>query len=616
MLKGHPKGLFVAFFTNMGERFGYYTMLAIFLLYLQSKFGWSTAEAGRIYGFFLFGVYFLPLLGGFIADNILGYGKTILLGIIVMFIGYGLLAMPGTGEYFIYLALVVISLGTGLFKGNLQALVGNMYDDPKYSKYRDSAFNVFYMGINIGAFFAPSAAGAMRNWILSRSGFTYDSAIPSLAHKYLNHTLENTAQLEQFARSQAGGHFTDLAQFCQQYIHCISQAYNAGFAVAGISMIASLLIFIGFRKYYKSADVTHKQQKANKSANLVELTPAQTKDRLVALGLVFFVVMFFWMAFHQNGFTLTIFARDYTVSAVSKGTAVIFNLSTLLPVLVMILGIVLLFGKNNSSKMKITGGALAVISLIIAYFTISSLPVEGNKISPEIFQQFNPIFIVFLTPVILGPSGCGKTTLLKCMNRLTDLYPELKVSGEIMIGDRNVFDPDADIYALRQSMGLLSQRPYPLPMTIYNNIAYALKLRGIRNRRLMHKLVMEYLRQAALYDEVRDRLREPASRLSIGQQQRLCLARGLAVNPDIILADEPTSALDPISSRFIDEKFQEIKKDYTIVVVTHIMRQAKRLADNVIFMYLGEVIEQGPAREFFENPRQEKTKLYLEGMFT
>ena len=183
MLKNHPKGLLVAFFANMGERFGYYTMLAIFLLYLQSKFGWSTSEAGRIYGIFLFGVYFLPLLGGYISDNILGYGKTIVIGIIVMFIGYGLLAVPGNGVFFMYVALGVIALGTGLFKGNLQALVGNMYDESKYSHLRDSAFNLFYMGINIGAFFAPSAAGGMRNWILGRAGFTYDSAIPSLAHK-------------------------------------------------------------------------------------------------------------------------------------------------------------------------------------------------------------------------------------------------------------------------------------------------------------------------------------------------------------------------------------------------------------------------------------------------
>jgi phosphate transport system ATP-binding protein len=217
--------------------------------------------------------------------------------------------------------------------------------------------------------------------------------------------------------------------------------------------------------------------------------------------------------------------------------------------------------------------------------------------------------------VILGPSGCGKTTLLKCMNRLTDLYPELKVTGNIMINNNNVLDANEDIYMLRQHMGLLSQRPYPLPMTIYNNIAYAIKLRGVRKRRDIHKQVVKYLQQANLWDEVRDRLREPASRLSIGQQQRLCLARGLAVNPEIILADEPTSALDPISSQYIDEKFMELKNDYTIVLVTHILRQARRLADYVAFMYLGEIIEQGSVEEIFESPKMEKTRQYLRGTF-
>jgi proton-dependent oligopeptide transporter, POT family len=405
MFKGHPKGLFVAFFTNMGERFGYYTMLAIFVLYLQSKFGWSTTEAGHVYGAFLFGIYFLPLLGGYIADNVLGYGKTILLGIIVMFIGYGLLAVPGTGEFFIYIALAVISLGTGFFKGNLQALVGNLYDEAQFSKFRDSAFNIFYMGINIGAFFAPSAAEGMRNWIMHMKGFTYDQAIPDLAHKFLNGTLKAGPQMDQltnFAGLHTSAHFANLNEFCTQYISGISQAYNAGFGVAALSMIVSLLIFIGFRKYYKHADVTHKQKKADSSHKVVDLTPTQIKDRLVALGLVFFVVMFFWMAFHQNGFTLTIFARDYTVATVSKGTAIIFNLSTFLPILITALGIFLIFGKGNSSNTRIFGGVAAILSIAIGYYTISKLLPEGNHISPEIFQQFNPIFIVFLTPVIIG----------------------------------------------------------------------------------------------------------------------------------------------------------------------------------------------------------------------
>jgi len=217
--------------------------------------------------------------------------------------------------------------------------------------------------------------------------------------------------------------------------------------------------------------------------------------------------------------------------------------------------------------------------------------------------------------VILGPSGCGKTTLLKCMNRLTDLYPELKVTGKVLINDKNMLDPHADIVKLRQFMGLLSQRPYPLPMTIYNNIAYGLKLKGVKKRGELHKQVVHYLQTANLWDEVRTRLHEPASRLSIGQQQRLCLARGLAVNPEIILADEPTSALDPISSQYIETKFMELKNDYTIVLVTHVLRQAKRIANYVVFMYLGEVIEQGTVEEVLGNPKMEKTKQYLGGTF-
>jgi phosphate transport system ATP-binding protein len=217
--------------------------------------------------------------------------------------------------------------------------------------------------------------------------------------------------------------------------------------------------------------------------------------------------------------------------------------------------------------------------------------------------------------VILGPSGCGKTTLLKCLNRLTDLYPELKVTGEVMIDNNNILAAKEDIYKLRQQMGLLSQRPYPLPMTIFNNIAYALKLRGITDRRETRELVKQYLQQASMWEEIRNRLHEPASRLSIGQQQRLCLARGLAVNPEIILADEPTSALDPISSQFIEETFAKLKSNYTIILVTHILRQAKRIADNVVFMYLGDVIEHGSVEEVFGNPKMEKTKQYVGGTF-
>ncbi len=213
--------------------------------------------------------------------------------------------------------------------------------------------------------------------------------------------------------------------------------------------------------------------------------------------------------------------------------------------------------------------------------------------------------------VLLGPSGCGKTTLLKCLNRLTDLYPDLKLSGSILIDGENIFDSRKDITTIRQKMGLLLQRPYPLPMSIYDNIAYGLKLKGIRNKKVISTKVEKHLREVALWDEVKDRLKTSAQRLSIGQQQRLCLARGLAVEPEIILADEPSSALDPISSRVIEEEFIKLKSDYTIILVTHILRQAKRLADNVIFMYYGEIVESGPAEQIFENPQSEILKEYL-----
>lgn len=213
--------------------------------------------------------------------------------------------------------------------------------------------------------------------------------------------------------------------------------------------------------------------------------------------------------------------------------------------------------------------------------------------------------------VLLGASGCGKTTLLKCMNRLTDLYKELKVTGNIFIEHDDILNTTTHISALRQKMGLLSQRPYPLPVSIYKNVAYGIKLKGVRDKKLIEYHVEKHLREVGLWEEVKDRLNAPATSLSIGQQQRLCLARGLAVKPRIILADEPTSALDPISSKIIENLFRDLKQHYTIILVTHVLRQAIRLADHVVFMSDGEIVEQGPPDEIFENPRTEKLKEYL-----
>lgn len=237
----------------------------------------------------------------------------------------------------------------------------------------------------------------------------------------------------------------------------------------------------------------------------------------------------------------------------------------------------------------------------------------GNK---HILKDINVKIPEKKLTVILGPSGCGKTTLLKSLNRLTDLYPEVKTQGKIFNDNEDILHPKIEITELRKKMGLLAQSPYPLPMSIYDNITYGLRISGRRKKKYLNKRVEYYLRQVSLWEEVKDRLKDPASALSIGQQQRLCLARGLSVDPDIILADEPTSALDPVSSREIEELFLKLKQRYTIVMVTHILRQARRVADYVIFMYLGEIIEHGPAKNIFENPKNPITKSYIKGIYS
>jgi phosphate transport system ATP-binding protein len=217
---------------------------------------------------------------------------------------------------------------------------------------------------------------------------------------------------------------------------------------------------------------------------------------------------------------------------------------------------------------------------------------------------------------IIGPSGCGKTTLLRSFNRLIDSTEGVKVSGRVLVDDENILDPRTEVTHIRKKMGLLLQKPYPLPMSIYDNVAYGPRIHGIKDRKRLDEIVDRFLKKASLWDEVKDRLKEPASMLSVGQQQRLCLARGLAVEPEIILGDEPTSALDPQSSQRIEQTFTDLKRDYTIVIVTHILRQARRMADYVVFLYLGELIEQGPAWDFFNNPKQPMTREYIKGLIS
>ncbi|GHV00550.1 hypothetical protein FACS1894159_06480 [Bacteroidia bacterium] len=507
MFKNHPKGLLVLALTNMGERFGYYTMIAILTLYMQAKFGLSSAETSTIYGVFLALVYFLPLLGGLMADKLLGYGRTILLGTAVMFGGYLLLAMPTdadtAGKVMMFGALLLISLGTGFFKGNLQALVGNLYDSARYKARRDVAFSIFYMFINIGAFFAPSVANTINNAFLAREGFTYDALIAK-SYVALNDRVVDRAAFrsEVFAmypdrehndklvartRKQQGVIFVEdrdaalfrlkaagLAQltaagrivdpdmrvtpgeyelldsrdpadreataalkakiaaiavtdpalygdegdpekfavnFGESYVSkALIKSYNLAFGVACIGLLISVLIFLLFRRTWKEVDKTHRQQlreadrEGSQRSDVVTLSPREVRERVIALLLVFFVVIFFWMSFHQNGLCMTFFARDYTASGITPLHNMIFSLPVLLSFVVAMYGIYLatmgLFGGKRKAGTGIIVALLGLAGLAAFYFVdVRSAGEAVVKITPQIFQQFNPLFIVLLTPL-------------------------------------------------------------------------------------------------------------------------------------------------------------------------------------------------------------------------
>ncbi len=411
MFKGQPKGLFALALANTGERFGYYTMLAIFMLFLQAKFGWEQALASQVFSIFLALVYFMPVVGGWLADRI-GFGKCVVTGIAVMFIGYVALSIPTPantlGVSLMIGALALISVGTGLFKGNLQVLVGNLYDDPKYSAKRDSAFSLFYMAINIGAMFAPSAATAITNKFLAKAGLVYKADIPALAHQLIGNTItpDNASKLAdlQAMMPDAAVQAMDPVQFSQFYIDHLSSAYNMGFAVACFSLIVSVAIYFSCRAWFKHADVNAKQAaKAGNAANVVELTPKQTRERVTALVMVFAVVIFFWMAFHQNGQSLTWFARDYTQSQAVGATRFGFNIWILALVAASIYTLFAVF-QSESKKSKIICGVitLALWGGAVAIFMGLPNPLE---IQPQLFQQFNPFYVVFLTPISMAIFG-------------------------------------------------------------------------------------------------------------------------------------------------------------------------------------------------------------------
>lgn len=353
MFNKHPKGLIAASFANLGERFGFYTMMAILVLFLQAKFGLDGKEAGLIYSTFYFSIYILALIGGIIADRTRNYKGTIFTGIVLMAVGYLMLAIPSptpvaNKTLFLVItcaALFVIAFGNGLFKGNLQALVGQMYDNPQYSSMRDSGFSLFYMFINVGAIFAPFAAVGVRNWWLSTFGYNYDADLPALCHGHLAGTLTPEAVDTYSALATkatiSGTPVTDMTVFANEYLNVFTTGFHYAFGVAILAMVLSLVIFVINRK--KFPDPSKKVAAKAGDATAVEMNAQEVRQRMYALFAVFGVVIFFWFSFHQNGLTLTYFAKEYT-----------------------------------------------------------DLNLFGMAISAELFQSLNPIFVVSLTPVIMA----------------------------------------------------------------------------------------------------------------------------------------------------------------------------------------------------------------------
>ena len=360
MFEGQPKGLFALALANTGERFGYYTMLAVFALFLRANYGLSPAVAGTIYSSFLMFVYFFPLFGGMLADKF-GFGKMVTTGILIMFAGYLLLSVPlGGGNMALVVmlcALLLIGFGTGLFKGNLQVMVGDLYNDPKYAAKRDSGFSIFYMAINIGALFAPTAA----------------------------------IKIKEYAETALG--------------YSSNDAYHFSFAVACASLIISIAIYYIFRSTFRHTEGGTKKNavKADAVSNEPELSKEETKQRIVALCLVFAVVIFFWMAFHQNGLSLTYFADEFTAQSAEGLQSMCFDVWNLVLVIFIVYAGFSLF-QSKTAKGK--GIAAVVIIVAVALLVWKYGMVEGSvAVSAPIFQQFNPFYVVALTPVSMAIFG-------------------------------------------------------------------------------------------------------------------------------------------------------------------------------------------------------------------
>ena len=357
MFENQPKGLFALALANTGERFGYYTMLAVFALFLRANYGLSPALAGTIYSAFLMLVYFFPLIGGIMADKF-GFGRMVTTGIIIMFAGYLLLSVPLGGDtvalVVMLAALLLIGFGTGLFKGNLQVMVGDLYNDPQYKDKRDSGFSIFYMAINIGALFAPTAA----------------------------------IKIKEYAETSLG--------------YSSNDAYHFSFAVACASLVLSIAIYYLFRSTFRHTEGGVKKSASTESAPVEELSKEETKQRIVALCLVFAVVIFFWMAFHQNGLSLTYFADEFTAQSAQGLQAMCFDVWNLVAVIFIVYALFSLF-QSKTDKGKLISGIVILAALAFLFLQYDG---EGVvTVSAPIFQQFNPFYVVALTPVSMAIFG-------------------------------------------------------------------------------------------------------------------------------------------------------------------------------------------------------------------
>ena len=414
MFKGHPKGLFALALANTGERFGYYTMVAVFALFLRANFGFDAGTAGIIYSTFLGLVYFMPLIGGILADKY-GFGKMVTLGISVMFAGYVLLSFPLGGNTLAMIcmlaALLFISVGTGLFKGNLQVMVGNLYDDPKYASKRDSAFSLFYMAINIGALFAPTAAVEIKEWA-ETLGFTSNDA------------------------------------------------YHFSFAVACVSLIASMAIYYIFRPTFRH--VEGGKRKVGEQQIEDNLTPQQTKQRIVALCLVFAVVIFFWMAFHQNGLALTYFADEFTATESYGLQSMAFDVWNLALVIIAVYATFSIF-QSESAKGKLMSGAVGTAVLAFLVWRYTALTGEAVDVDAPIFQQFNPFYVVALTPVSMAIFGvlARKDKEPSAPRKIAYGMLVAAIGFVIMaVGSRGLNTPDAQSQGLAKEKGVVLAEAY------------------------------------------------------------------------------------------------------------------------------------------------------------